>query len=196
MMGARSPPGRTESLMSILEFLGLVKPSAGGAASGPGETETVRRIVERLDDLEPDRARFIAAFAFILSRVAHADREISDHETRTMERIVAEHGQLPEEQAMIVVQMAKTQSLLFGGTENFLVTREMNRIASREEKLALLDCLFAVSSADRSISTVEDGVARQIAAELKLEHREFIGVRARYRDRLAVFRDPAEEERP
>jgi uncharacterized tellurite resistance protein B-like protein len=113
-----------------------------------------------------------------------------------MERIVSKHGRLPEEQAVIVVQMAKTRSALFGGTENYPVTREMRRIASREQKLALIDCLFAVSAADESISTVEDGVVRQIATELGLEHRDFVAVRARYRDRLAVLRrsSPADAE--
>jgi uncharacterized tellurite resistance protein B-like protein len=176
--------------MSILEFLGLRRPGDPAGAAGSAETETVRRIVDRLDHLEPERARFVAAFAYILTRVAQADLEISGRETRAMERIVTEHGRLPEEQAVIVVQMAKTQSLLFGGTENYLVTREMKRIASRDEKLALLDCLFAVSAADRSVSTVEDGVIRQIATELGLEHRDFIAVRSRYRDRLAVLRKP------
>jgi uncharacterized tellurite resistance protein B-like protein len=174
--------------MSILELLGFRRQSEATSSATPAETETVRKIVDELDHLEPERARFVAAFAYVLSRVAHADREISEDETRAMERIVIEHGRLPEEQAVIVVQMAKTQSLVFGGTENFLVTRELNRIASREEKMALLDCLFAVSAADTSISTVEDGVIRQVATELRLEHRDFISIRARYRDRLAVLK--------
>jgi len=176
--------------MSILRFLGLADRADGPAGEVAAETETVRKIVRQLDDLEPDRARFIAAFAYILCRVAHADLEISEEETRRMERIVIEHGAMPEDQAIIVVQMAKTQNLLFGGTENFLVTREMKRIASRDQKLALLDCLFAVSAADESVSLVEDNVIRQIAAELGLEHREYIAVRSRFRERLAVLRDP------
>jgi uncharacterized tellurite resistance protein B-like protein len=174
--------------MSILEFLGLRQADGKTNAAESAETQTVRKIVDRLDHLEPERARFVAAFAYILSRVAHADLEISADETRAMERIVSERGQLPGELAVIVVQMAKTQNLLFGGTENYLVTREMNRIASRDQKVALLDCLFAVSAADHSVTTLEDNVIRQIATELRLEHRDFIAVRARYRDHLAVLK--------
>jgi len=176
--------------MSILRFLGL-RPDDTSSGAGE-ETQTVRKIVERLDELEPDRARFVAAFAYILSRVAGADLEISEDETRTMERIVSRVGGLPEEQAIIVVQMAKTQNLLFGGTENYLVTREFNRIASREEKLALLDCLFAVSAADDSITPVESNVIRQIADELLLDRADLIAVRSRYRDRLSVLQNPPE----
>jgi uncharacterized tellurite resistance protein B-like protein len=177
--------------MSILQFLGLDLARSASSQSS-AETETVRKIVGALDKLEPDRAKFIASFAYILSRVARADLRISPEETHAMERIVMEKGGLPEEQAVIVVQMAKTQSILFGATENYLVTREFNNIASREEKMALLHCLFAVSSADQSVSSMEDSEIRQIASELKIEHREFITVRTSYREHLAVLKKPTE----
>lgn len=176
--------------MSIWQFLGLTKrPETEDAGKAPSaETETVRKIVEALDRLEPGRARYIAAFAYLLSRVAHADLDISPEETRAMERIVVEKGGLPEEQAVIVVQMAKTQSRLFGGTENFLVTREFSNLATHEQKIALLHCLFAVSSADLSISTKEDNEIRKISKELMLTHDDFIAVRSAYREHLAVLK--------
>jgi uncharacterized tellurite resistance protein B-like protein len=171
---------------AILKLLGLTE-ERFDAPDGSARTETVRKIVDELDHMPADRAAYVASFAYILSRVAHADLEISEEETRAMERIVRERGLLPEEQAIIVVQMAKTQNLLFGGTENFLVTQEFNRLADRRHKLALLDCLFAVSAADSRVCSAEDKVIRQIADELLLEHREFIEVRARYRDHLGVL---------
>jgi uncharacterized tellurite resistance protein B-like protein len=172
------------SILDYLGFGGQPKP----ADSDPEMTATVRKLVRELDHLEPERARFIAAFAYVLARVAHADLEISDDETRAMERIIAEHGGIPEAQSILVVQMAKNQNLLFGGTDNFLVTRELNRIASREQKFAVLECLFAVSAADESISTAEDSVVRQVATELQLEHGDFIAVRRRFREHLAVLK--------
>ena len=173
--------------MSILDFLGFNKPEADHRA---GETDTVRKIVDALDRLEPDAARYLAAFAYILSRVARADLQVSPEETRAMERIVMEQGGLNEDQAMIVVQMAKHQSLLFGATEDFLVTREFSRISTREQKLGLLDCLFGVAAAENSISVAEDNVVRQVASELGLDHREFIEIRSRYRDQLSVLKKP------
>ena len=173
--------------MSILKFLGLDE-AAAPAATTKADTETVRKIVDELDHMDPDRARYIAAFAYVLSRVAHADLEISPAETRSMERIIVERGGLPEEQAILVVQMAKTQSLLFGGTENFLVTREFNRLATREQKLQVLECLFSVSAADESISGVEEGEIRRIADEFKLTHKEYIQVRLAYRQYRSVLK--------
>ncbi len=171
--------------MSILKYFGL---EPAEPAPGTPETETVRRITEALDRMEPEQARYVAAFAYVLARTARADLKISEAETRAMERIVKEHSGLPEEQVILVVQIAKTQNKLFGATEDFVVTREFNNIATREQKLALLDCLFAVAAAEDLISMDEDNTIRQITTELRLDHRDFIDVRSRYRDRLSVLR--------
>jgi len=176
--------------MSILKLLGFRE--AAPAAASPSETETVRKIVRELDQLEPDRAKYLAAFAYLLSRVARADLHVSEHETREMERIIAAYGELEEHQAVLVVQIAKSQALLFGGTENYLVSKEFSRLASREDKLHLLRCLFEVSAADESVSTAESNVIRQVADELELEHRDYVGVRSEFREHLAVLRRIAE----
>src|SRR5216117_3555710 len=172
--------------MSILKFLGMNvdHPSHGIPTA---ETETVRKIVQKLDQLPEQQARYIAAFAFLLSRAARADLQIGADETAAMERIVMQQGGLPEELA-VVVQMAKTQNQLFGSTENYLVTREFERIATREQKLALLDCLFAVTAADENITNEEDNVVKQISSELKLSHDDYIAVRSRFREYLAVLK--------
>ncbi len=173
--------------MSLLDKL-LGRNGAPVAAPGSGDTETVRRIVGQLEALEPERARFVAAFAYILGRVAHADRHISEEETRTMEQIVLRLGHLPEDQAVLAVQIAKSQNRLFGGTENFLVTREFKELANVGQRRELLDCLFAVSAADDSISTVEENQIRQIASELGFTHGEYIDARSKYSDQREVMR--------
>jgi uncharacterized tellurite resistance protein B-like protein len=173
--------------MSLLKYFGI---EPQGPPPADAETDTVRKITQALDRLDPEPARFLASFAYVLSRVARADLNISDAETRAMERIIVDRGGLTEDQAIIVVQIAKTQNKLFGGTEDFLVTREFNKIATRDQKLALLDCLFAVAAAEESISSEEDNEIRQIASELQLEHRDFIAVRSRYRDQLSVLKKP------
>ncbi len=173
--------------MSILDWIKGANPSAPQAALS--EIETVRKISRQLDQLEPKRARFIACFAYILGRVAFADLEVSDEETAVMESMVTESGGIPEQQAVLVVQMAKTHNQLFGGTENFLVTREFNRIASIDDKRALLECLYGVSAADHSISAHEDTEIRRIASELRLDHRDFIAARMRYAEHLDVLKD-------
>lgn len=170
--------------MSLLKFLGFGKDEPSDAAAG---TETVRKIVRQLDAMDTERARFTAAFAYILSRVAGADSKFSEAEVDAMEKIVTEHAGVPSEQAVLIVQIAKQQQKLFGGTEDFLVTREFERIATREHCLALVDCLYAVAAAEQLVSLVEDNEIRRIADQLKLSHEDWIEIRLRYRDRLAVL---------
>jgi len=171
--------------MSLLRYFGL---AGDDSNSSSADTQTVRRIVASLDAMEPERARFVAAFAFLLCRVARTDLHISDVEAAEMERILMERGGLTEDQALLVLQIAKSQESLFGGTESFLVTREFNKIATRDQKLALLDCLFAVSAADQSVSTVEDNEIVRICAELQLPREEVVSARGRYREHLAVLK--------
>jgi uncharacterized tellurite resistance protein B-like protein len=177
--------------MGILQWLGGSEPAP--AADAQGDTETVRKIVGQLEALPRERARFIAAFAYILGRVANADRHVSADETAAMEEIVRRFGALPEEQAVLVVQIAKSQNQLFGGTENFLVTREFREISSPGERRQLLDCMFAVSAADDSISSVEESQIRQIASELGFNHREYVQARLAYSDQREVLRPFREE---
>src|SRR6185436_859357 len=71
---------REEGLVSILKFLGFGEAGGGPGAAPTAESESVREIIRTLDRLEPDRARFLAAFAYILGRVARADLVISEAE--------------------------------------------------------------------------------------------------------------------
>jgi uncharacterized tellurite resistance protein B-like protein len=180
-----------ESTMGILDLLGLERspaPSHAVPAARDGETETVRRIVGELDRLDRSRARFLAAFAYVLSRVAAADMDISDSETEKMVEIVQRLGNIPEEQAVLVVAIAKNQNQLFGSTEDYLVTREFRDIATDEQRAELLDCLFAVSAADATITLDEESQIREIANELGFEHRDFVEARRAYNDKRSVFK--------
>ena len=165
--------------MSLLRFLGL---GHAGRGAEQEETASVRHIVEALDRMEPDAARRLARFAYVLGRVARADLAISADEVRAMERLVAERGRLTEAQAVVVVQIAKSQQLLLGETDGYLVTREVDATSTRDEKLALLDCCFAVAAADGAISTTEEAELRMITNELGLTHDDFIAARLAHRD--------------
>jgi uncharacterized tellurite resistance protein B-like protein len=171
-----------------MSFLDWLRAAGANSSAAPGDTDTVRRIVGELDKLDPARARHLAAFAYILSRVAAADLHVSDVETATMVDLVRREGDLPEAQAMIVVEIAKSQSRLSGGTENFLVTREFREIASETERRALLHCLFAVSAADEAISAEEEAQIGQIARELGFSHADYVEVRLAYSDKRTVLR--------
>jgi uncharacterized tellurite resistance protein B-like protein len=144
----------------------------------------LRDLLDALDRQEPERARYLARFAYLLGRIAHADQHISPEETHVMEQLLEREGGLPREQAMLVVGLAKTSNLLFGGTDNFLVAREFADSATDEQKLSLLRCLFAVSAVEGNISIAEEREVQRIARELRVEHADVVRLRLEYRDQL------------
>ncbi len=169
--------------------LGSDPAHAGAAASA-----SVREIADSLDRLPPDRARHLAAFAYTLGRVANADLEVSAQETRAMEGILRRLAGLSEDEAILIVRIAKSQHELFGSTESYTVTREFERMATYEEKTQLLDCLFAVSASDQVVSGIEEAEIRRIAGELDLSHTDFIAARSKFRDYIAVLKRPEPPE--
>lgn len=170
-------------MASFLELLGF----GSGAGEAP-PPDAIREIVDRLERLPPERARYVAAFALVLSRVAHADLHIGDEEHRRIEQILTELGHLEAVEAEAVTAIATAQSHAAGGTEHFLATRELGRMATREQREELLECLFSVSAADGTISTAEESQVRQIASELGFSHREFAAVRSRWNEHRAILR--------
>jgi len=138
------------------------------AAAGGGDV--IHRIADELDRLDP--------------RVANADHQVSADEVAAMEALVADKGGVTADQAALVVQMARTQQKLFGATDDFLVTRELGRTASYAQKVALIDCLYAVASADQRIFAAEGDEIGRIGRELKVDQTELSRLRSQYREFL------------
>jgi uncharacterized tellurite resistance protein B-like protein len=168
-------------MKSLLGMLGLDRP-AGGTG------DVVHRIARELEQLEPAQARYVAAFAFVLSRVASADHAITADEQATMERLVREKGSLTADQAALVVEIARTQQRLFGGTDDFLVTRELAASATYDQKLTMIDCLFAVAAADQWVRVQESNEIARIAKELRVDPADVTRLRQPYRDQIAARR--------
>jgi uncharacterized tellurite resistance protein B-like protein len=164
-------------LKSIRAWLGLEDPN-------PEEVAPLREVIDALDHLEPERARYLAAFAYLLGRIAHADSHVSPEETRVMETLVREQGQLSEDQARLVVELARANNLMFGGTANFLVAREFGEIASYAQRLALMRCLFALSATDNAISMAEESEIHRLAKELRIDPPDLMALRVAHQRHL------------
>jgi uncharacterized tellurite resistance protein B-like protein len=170
-------------MASLLRFLGL----AGDERRETRDTETVRRIAARLDQIDPVQARFLAAFAYVLARLANADLEIDASEIAEMERIVRSLASVSESEAALVIQIAQSQARLLGGTENYVVTRQFREISTREQRGELLQCLYAVAAADGVISAEESAEIAAIGEELGFTRSEANSLRSVYRDKLSEF---------
>ena len=101
-----------------------------------------------------------------------------------MERLVHERGGLSTDQAMLVVSLAKSSNLLFGGTADYMVAREFADSASYEEKRALARCLFATAATDDAISMSEETEIHRILTQLRIEPSDLTTLRVEHRSFL------------
>jgi uncharacterized tellurite resistance protein B-like protein len=170
--------------MALRQFVTGTVPAPTADA---GDTATVRRIVGQLEAMPRDRARFLAAFAYILTRAAAADLEISEVEEQVVEQLVVEHGGLTEAQAVLVAEMARSQALLYGGTEDYLVTRQFKELSTDEDRLALLRCCYLVGAADDVITLEESDTLQEIAKELDVERAAVNAIRHEFEPKLAAI---------
>ncbi len=166
--------------MSLLKLLGW-------AEASPPPERLAATIQARLGELPPARAEFLAAFAGLLVRVAYVDRSISEAERGVLAPLLAANAGLPAAEAETIMEIVARQAATLEGISYASLTRAFNAIATAEEKERLIDCLFAVATAEGSISLVEDEEVRAVARALLLSHQQLIAVRSRYKEQLEVI---------
>lgn len=180
------PVAHTEMLKKIMDALGLS--SVDSASENEQDSAAVQAVAERLDGLDPDRARLVAALAMVLARAARADLETSNREMALIASILQQHAGLTAEQADLVTEMVSHRNQLFGVTEDYMATREFKNLATERELDCILKCLFAVCAADDSISLVEEEEVRQVASELGFTHEQYTAARSAFREQREVLR--------
>jgi len=157
------------------------------AESLPGETQSVHMIAAALSGLPPARARYVAAFAYLLGRAANANLEVTDAERKEMADIAGQAG-LDAETAKLVMDMSSTLSGEFGATEDFLVTREFKAISTIEERHRLIRACFLVMAADDEIDATEAWLVNRVAEELDVERADLNRIREEFHDKLSGVR--------
>lgn len=165
-----------------------VHPDAPIPPAGAAETDSVKVLSARLDALPPARARYLAAFAYLLGRAANATGAMSDAERTAMLGMADTAGLDPETGSMIV-DMAATLSGEFGATEDFLVTREFKAISTMEERERLLRACFIVMAADDEIDATESWLANRMAEELDVERPDLNAIREEFHEQLSGVRE-------
>jgi len=166
--------------MSLLKLLGW-------ADAKPQPDRLATTVQARLTNLAPTRAEFVAAFAGLLVRVAYVDRSVSEAERAVLGPLLAANAGLPLAEAETVIEIVTHQATTLEGISYASLTRSFNAIATPDEKEHLIDCLFAIATAEGSISVVEDEEVRAVARALLLSQQQFIAIRSRYTDQLEVI---------
>jgi uncharacterized tellurite resistance protein B-like protein len=167
-----SDPNSHMPLNTLRDWLGL-----GARPLDTPDQTPLRDLVETLEHLEPEPARHLARFAYLLGRIARADLHVSPEETRAMEALVVEVGGLTADEAVVVVGLAKSSNLLFGSTADFLVAKEFAESASYEQKLALMKCLFRLAATDAAISMAEESELHRLARQFQIQPGDLTALR-------------------
>lgn len=154
-----------------------------------GDTASVRKIAAQLTALPPIRARFVAAFAYLLGRAAEADLTVTETEVAEIARLVAEVGALDADTAALVANLARHQSETFGATEDYLVTREFKAVSTLEDRERLLRCCLLVMAVDDDVDASESWLLNRMAEELDVERPDLNRIRVEFHDRLSGVRE-------
>ena len=163
------------------------EPQAATTQELRSDAESIRRIAGELDALPVEERRYIAGFAYVLARAAHADLEINQAELDHMEKAVIEVGRLRSAQAVLVVEMARNMAELYGATDDYVVTRAFAENSTRDQRENLLRTAFAVGAADDTITAAESAELNQIGKELGFRADEVDAIRDEFRDKLAAI---------
>lgn len=162
--------------MSIVQRLMRI---AGRGADAPRPTSaSVKRIAAEFEQLDDDTARYLAAFAYVLGRLAASDSEVDDSEVDAIERALVEIAGIESGHARSVAEAAHIEAEERGGTEDYIATRDFRRLASREQQVTLLKCLLQVATADGEITPEENSEILNIAEELGFAFPELKALRA------------------
>lgn len=139
---------------------------------------SVKRIAAAFEQFDDDTARYLAAFAYVLGRMAAADSEVDDAEVAAIELALVEIAGIEAGHARLVAEAAHIEAEEEGGTQDYIATRDFRRLASREQRVQLLKCLLQIASADGEITPEESSEILNIAKELGFAFPELKALRA------------------
>ncbi len=153
----------------------------------PEYSATMEKIEQSLEGLPQEEARFLACVALLTARIANVDHEISEGEQKKIHELMMKFFKLPAEQATAVVNIAVASEHSVH-VEHHLVTRRMNELASREQKIEVIRMLFHVAAHDDISEAESDGIG-SISNSLMLPRSDFLEVRADYREHRKIFKE-------
>ena len=180
----KRPTYLKEAMAKLFRFLGIRENAEPVDSAG----DVLLPIAQKLDEIEPDRARFFAAFAYLLARIAGADLKVHEDERGAMAEALQTSAGISASEASLAIEIASTAMQDLGGTHNFLVAREFGEQSTPDERLALLRCLYTVAAADSVITGDEATEISNIGEEIGLARADVVALRSEFKDKLAEFR--------
>ena len=170
--------------MSLLRFLGI-----GGASKGrESEPASLAEIGAQLEALPPEEARFVAAFAYLLARIAGADLRTDSVERDSIVHRLETFAEIDHDLAEILADTAIRAATDHDATDDHLVARAFRDMSEQPDRVRLVRCLYAVAAADEEISTVEDNEIYEVAKAIGISHSDVISLRLEFKKYLGALK--------
>lgn len=138
------------------------------SSSPTGLAAGIRQSLARLDSLDRDVADYLKTLAFIMCRVAAADRNVSEAEVRRMESILVQHASLSLPEAVLTVEIARHCREMADCAGSYNASRHLRARLSADDRRRLRSFLDSVAEADGQVRQTEKDAIRQISTELGL----------------------------
>lgn len=170
--------------MSLLRFLGI-----GGASKGrESEPASLAEIGAQLEALPPEEARFVAAFSYLLARIAAADLRTDVVERDSIAHRLETFAEIDHDLAGILADTAIRAAAAHEASDDHLVARAFRDMSEGPERIRLLRCLYAVAAADEDISTVENNEISEVARAIGIGQSDVVSLRLEFKKYLGSLK--------
>lgn len=128
------------------------------------------------EEVTPDMYR-LCLLGGLMGIVAHADGDIDLRELEEIRRLIQSPGRFESEALDTLMAIIEEESVR--GLDRARLIAEYTAKIGFEERVELLDLLFAVAAADGGITHAELEELRGISAAMNLSHRQYIDAKLR-----------------
>lgn len=137
------------------------------------------KIVASLPD---ERLYFLCLVGTLMASVAHVDDHFDPAEKKALKRCLTDQFSLEGKELTLLFEVVEEQARQ--GFDFHEVVTEFNRVASHNDRINLMECLFEVSIADGKMAHEEAEEIRRITKALRIPHKTFIEHKVRALDKI------------
>ncbi len=133
-------------------------------------------------NLPDERLYFICLVGTLMAAVAHIDDHFDPAEKKALKRCLTDQFSLKGKELTLLFDVVEEQ--VRQGFDFHEVATELNRVASYNDRIHLMECLFEVSIADGEMIHGEVEEVRRITKALRIPHKTFIEYKVRALDKI------------
>ena len=133
-------------------------------------------------NLPEERLYFVCLVGTLMATIAHVDDHFDPAEKKALKRCLADQFSLKGKELTLLFEVVEDQARQ--GFDFHEVATELNRVASYNDRIHLMECLFEVAIADGEMAHGEAEEIRRITKALRIPHKTFIECKVRALDKI------------